>query len=408
MFYRGYGFDKACVLLKSSVRCGLKKHIVHKLGMGLLLAGTGVLGISSNAWASCAGPNGSGNVSTYECSGTSTFTNSGSNTSAYTGNINSQYLYNDSTGVTTLTNTGTLENNNVNVDSNHLNFVVTNDGMLDIHNSGTIHSDNGSIYSGVGVHNTATIGFFDNSGLISATRSSIFNESGVINDLELSSSSVLTGTGYGGIIGNFGSIGTLNNAGSILVDPTTPYSLGGINNNGTITALNNTGTISGATSTAMLASGITNTGAIDTLTNSGTINGDGFDADYNVHGGGGAILNFDYSSGTIHTLTNSGTINGGVINVGGTINTINNMGGTINATSSLAAIYNGSNGNFTYSNASIGTITNSGTIAGGTHYGIMKTTRTMAPRALPPLVASLTGARLLAPRAFLTAARTRH
>lgn len=267
-----------------------------------------------------------------------------------------------------------MRNNNPNVDSNHLNFVITNDGTMDITNAGTILSDNGTIYTGVGISNNATIGTLTNSGTLEATRNAVVNNLGATIDLvSLTSTSIVTGAGYTGLINNAGSITTLQNEGHITVDPAASYTSGAIyNSDGAITTLTNNGTITATTNQGYMGTGIRSTGSITTLTNNGTIAGDAFDIGYAYSGGGGAILLFDYGSGGINTLTNSssGILDGGIINMGVLTTTLNNDG-TINANGSPAAIYNGSDGNFTYENATIGTLTNTGTIAGGADYGIL-------------------------------------
>jgi hypothetical protein len=195
--------------------------------------------------------------------------------------------------------------------------VTVSQSSTSLTNSGTIEFGQGTDGIGVRVLDGVTLQFL--------TNSSSANIRENVN--------TLGGQPYG--IYNSGTIGTLNNQGSI----TGLRMYSGIYNIGTITNLTNSGIISAGYST-----GIDNEGAIVNLTNSETISGD-------VYG------IYNRPSSIISTLINSGSISGGsdgILSLFGNISTLTNTG-TIS----------GSSANGIYNLSTVTALSNSGTISGG-------------------------------------------
>ncbi|WP_310633452.1 autotransporter domain-containing protein [Paraburkholderia sp.] len=208
---------------------------------------------------------------------------------------------------------------------------------LSLSNSGVIGTlVAAGIYNAVsitGITNSGTIaggtGLSITSGVSNALVAGIYNDAaGTIGAVTNNSDGVIGNAASEVGIVNYGSIGALNNNGTI-AGSLASY------NAGTLGTLSNSGTIDGS------QIGVANTGTIDSLSNSGTISG-----------GTAAVFNFS----AIGTLSNTGTISAtgyGLSNTGGSIGTLSNSG-TI------------SGGNYgVYNDGTIGALNNSGTISGG-------------------------------------------
>jgi hypothetical protein len=213
-------------------------------------------------------------------------------------------------------------------------------------NTAGIH---GNISSAAGINNSGSI----TSG---ANYPSIWIQSGTVDGVTNNSNAVLTGSSYG--IQNAGTVTSINNSGSI-----TGTTYGGVyNQSGTIgTLTNNTGGVITGTTYGGVYNW--NGGTITNIINSGTISTTGSSG--NSHG----IWNYA-STSTISTLTNITTLNniGGVIS-GGTasifnarvIGTLNNYQGGNGATASTTALtYTNSTGTLTNYNIGINSATNYG------------------------------------------------
>jgi outer membrane autotransporter protein len=304
-----------------------------------------------------------------------------------TGSIvgNSDYGIMNLSGATLniLTNSGTISGALSGVFNEALISAVLNDvggsiSALENTNSGTLND----------VRNKGAIGTLDNSGMISSAtpfHSGLINDGaitalenragGTVNQLfnigridTLNNSGTLSGliaVSNGGSMGSgttaitgTGSIGNLNNSGSIIATGS-----GILNQNGTISTLTNSGSIS-----SDFASGIfNNTGSeITTLVNTasghiagGVVSGDARIGIFN----GGLITNLS-NAGDIQGVT--GISNGGTLGTGlstvtyaGTIGTLNNSGTIVSSAAFIPGTTAGiSNG----LNSTIGTLNNSGTI----------------------------------------------
>lgn len=239
--------------------------------------------------------------------------------------------------ISDFTNTATGVIDGTNIGSNSGSAVVVDGKITTFTNAGKLLSDGSSI----AVNASGAIGTIDNQAgaEIGANATALFAFNGI------------------GVDG--GSIGTINNAGSIAGHYTAGISLTG---GGSIGAINNTGTIS----TDITGGIYSYQSTIGTITNSGTITG-GYSGLYNGYGSITEITNtgtisggnsgIDNNSGTIGTLTNSGTISGrysGISNYAGTITTLSNSG-TISGGIGVA---------LSGGDATIGTLANSGNITG--------------------------------------------
>lgn len=218
--------------------------------------------------------------------------------------------------------------------------------------------------TGVDVYST-TVGTISNSGLISAVRRGIANETSNITSITNSTGATITlSSDRGQVISNNGSLGTLVNNGALIVTGTTSntdgaggaalspnpmgianyQSIGGVTNNGSIS-------VSGTSSTGLYNS---SAGTIGSIANTGNIT---------VTGAGSAGID-NAAGGSITTVNNSGTITAtgsaanGIYNAG-TINSLTN-GGTINSVGGGRGLYNLATGAIT-------TFVNSGTIIGDTY-----------------------------------------
>lgn len=294
--------------------------------------------------------------------------NSGTiNSLSNSGNIVGYYAIKVDQGtIGTLTNDGTI---NGYINPSYLG----NQGIEVINGSiGTLTNNNyiSGFYSGI-LAIDSTIGTLTNNlgGTINGQNfSAVEIDGGTIGRLNnyglLSGSSGLTVTDDGNNPLQYGTLGMLNNGGTI------QGGTDGVYNNGSIGTLNNLsgGAIIGGAS----GFGIHNDSRIGALSNSGLISGG--TGIYNNGSGGG---------GTIGSLQNSGTINGnvGVLNFGGSISTLNNSGqinavlgvfntaaGTINASIDVLQNSGSINSSSTFSASSTSTLTN--TIFGG---GIINT-----------------------------------
>jgi len=316
-----------------------------------------------------------------------TLSNAGTINSSSTGQIG---VYTGSGTISTLTNTGTIYGSTRGV------YVDQNAAIGSIANSGSIFGgNNGAIQ----VYNsTSSIGTLSNSGLISNATNYAIADGGTISTLTntstgtiratntdainvsrfitvLSNSGLISGGNNAIYTSSSGSIGTLNNSGTIIG---TGSSAAGLWNGGTIGTLTNSGTI---TSTGQNAAVLYSSGSIGTLTNNGAIITTAASSVAITNSGGASIgtltNNGTISSsqsmaiqnvGTISTLTNTGTISGHVNAIkssNGTLSTITNSGlisgGILDANKSLAL--NGGSGS-TYGTFSGGTINlNTGTLS---------------------------------------------
>jgi outer membrane autotransporter protein len=245
-------------------------------------------------------------------------------------------------GISTLTNTGTITGNTKG---------ISNSGRIDtLTNSATVSAVSTAIVNFAG----GTIGTLSNSGSLSAAGYGV-NNKGLINTLSNDVIGTVIGTiaasATTGVLNDLtGTIGTLTNAGLIR------GSSAGIGNllGGTIFTIDNSGTILATT-----GAGISNDGRIDALSNSGTLNGNtiglintGTIVSLNNSGlitaSGGIALKLD-STSSISTFTNSGTIVGNVLNqstsalninggTGSIFGTLTGMSGSIGALSSTGGV----------------------------------------------------------------------
>lgn len=263
----------------------------------------------------------------------------------------------------TVENNGTIAGDVVGIDNQGTIVSLNNNAGATIYgstagiqNSGLIMSlDNANIISGgAGILNGGMISTLTNTGTIAGTINGIQNRGNITS---LSNSGTISGSSYGILADNDGQIASLENTrtgtiagaagiqisnqiapGTIKIDTLTNAgqiagtSVGiALNLNGTIGSLNNSGTITGN------IAGIINAGGtLDMLINSGTIASNSY-AIYNAPfslatstnttGILGPITNSGLIAGTIANLTsNSLTINGGS---GTTFGTLTGAGGSI-------------------------------------------------------------------------------
>lgn len=277
------------------------------------------------------------------------------------------------------------------------------------------NSANGSIrssamtngYAAISVSNTSSLGSISNSGTISGVRLGIeTNASTTSSIMNLAGGLMSVTSDRGQIIANNGTIGFINNIGTLLGTGTVSNNDGAggsalaansmaIANYLAITSVLNSGLISmsGTSATGLYngsgatigtvtntgrilvsgeySAGVDNAGTLTSLTNSGTISASGTASNgvYNagtlsslVNGGGyigGDRGVYNTGAGTINSLTNSATIAGAVIGVRnrGTINGLINTGGITGTVSGIAVENNGN----------IVSLSNSGVIMGGTY-----------------------------------------
>lgn len=300
-----------------------------------------------------------------------------------------------------IANSGTIFGTGANAISNDRDsdiLVLLNNagGIIDgrskaILNGGTIGelTNHGTITASgtTGIRNLANIVTLTNTGTIAGAVHGIWNINSTFGQAVitmLDNSGTIRGDSELGIINNIGAaIGTLTNrAGGVITGVRA-----GMQNYGTLTTLNNAGTISGR-------SGIDNSiGTIEALTNSGIIKGqlsNGIsnsatitsfinEATGQISGRGRGI----WTRGQIGTLTNHGSItsSGYGVSIGGSIGIFTNsetgeitgVGVAIgNATGTVTALNNGglissTGGRAIYTNGTITTLDNAGTVTGGTY-----------------------------------------
>lgn len=267
----------------------------------------------------------------------------------------------NSGSIATLNNQGTINTNFVNIGTltSFINGGILS-GSLDNQSSGTIGdiSITGSIRDGIS--NAGTIATINNNSVVT-----IANTTGSISSIVNSASATLNFGANGGSIGaldnqgtistnltNTGTLGTLINVGTLLgsLDNQSGGIINDINNTGSIRdGISNAGVIRGTLSNSSVSNlSITNTSSIANIVNTtaATLNNTG-----NIKSisntSNSATLNL-VVAGTIGTIDNQGTISG---NIDGLTDKISNTG-TI-----LGTISNSSNSNLS--------ISNSGIVAGG-------------------------------------------
>ena len=203
------------------------------------------------------------------------------------------------TGIITITNSGTLENNN--------GVTFTNDG-------GSLTNNGAIIQSGTGTLNNKNSGTLTNNNSI---QSGIINNQAVFID---------AGTMDGNIITNSGAF-TITNGGVLNIFSLTISSTGTLGNSGTITipiggTMTNDGTINNS-----VGGTISTSGAL-TITNNGTLNNSGT---ITIPSGGTMTNNGIFNNNSGGNLNIDGVlVNSSVILNAGTIN--NRCAGTINTT----------------------------------------------------------------------------
>ncbi|EGQ64274.1 outer membrane autotransporter, putative, partial [Acidithiobacillus sp. GGI-221] len=226
--------------------------------------------------------------------------------------------------------------------------------------SGSISSlrNAGSGTLGIGaktaLNNAGSIATLSNSGAIHGTLNGVYN-SGTIGTLNNQTTGQINE-----VFLYSGSVGQLNNVGSISTVGTIGLEL---YNLGTLGTLNNSGAISGG------SEALVNQGIVTSLVNSGTIaanhtglgNGGSIGAVSNTGTVGSGLAAVANSYGTIDSFQNAsaGLLSGGHtgINNDGVVGTLTNAGAI---SGSITGIFN---------QALIGTLNNSGTINGASHYG---------------------------------------
>lgn len=248
--------------------------------------------------------------------------------------------------------------------------------------------------TGVGIAH-ASLGTLSNSGLISALRRGVDNESTIGTLVNNSGATIYDSSNRGQDIANNGTITSIQNLGTLSVDSSTSNSDGpagaalaanpmGIANYGTVDAISNSGTI---TIAGASATGIFSSGTIGSIVNSGRILVSGVSSAGIDNSGGslaslsnsgsiiatGAGSNGVFNTGTLTSLTNTGLIAGdrGVYVGGlGIIATLNNDAGTIVGT--IGVLDHGT----------IGSLQNSGTIAGLSYAIDITGVHAIAPEAI--------------------------
>ena len=215
--------------------------------------------------------------------------------------------------------------------------IRSNSNITTLTNAGTISAD-----GKYAIHNrgSGTIGTLNNSGTISAGDDFAIRNDGSITTLTNTDTISANDSG----IWNGGTITTLTNSDTSTISAVDEFGLKNVN--GTIGTLNNSGTITAGDRYGLFNDqSSSNTSTITTLTNSGTISSDRSGL---------------WNDGTITTLTNSGNIKAltgdfGLKNVNGLIGTLNNSG-TISAGDDYGLYNDGT--------STITTLTNTGTISG--------------------------------------------
>jgi hypothetical protein len=344
-------------------------------GIGINNSGTiGLIENRGNVVVSGPPPNGMGLVN----SGTITTLN---NLSSFSG---AQYAINNSGLISTLTNSGSINN-----------FINNATGTI----NNFLNSGNGTLSTTVGINNfnnSGTIINLTNTGLISQGSAPAFSNNALISTL--TNSGIIRGQGPGGtgimmsgssmdsknVFHPGATITSLTNNVTISSDGNTAIDSGGL-----ISALNNIGRIS-SNSTA-----IYNTGSITSLTNSGSITGNGSCTDNN-HTINCAIRNM----GAINSLTNTGAISGATVGIfngqRGTITTLNNAQGKstspLTFTGTLPTNYNiivKSNGD--YGQLSLNSIT----ISGAMNIGVSTIASAATPGTLTAVLSGISSPALI-------------
>lgn len=300
-----------------------------------------------------------------------------------------------------IANSGTIFGTGANAISNDRDsdiLVLLNNagGIIDgrskaILNGGTIGelTNHGTITASgtTGIRNLANIVTLTNTGTIAGAVHGIWNINSTFGQAVitmLDNSGTIRGDSELGIINNIGAaIGTLTNrAGGVITGVRA-----GMQNYGTLTTLNNAGTISGrsgidnsiGTIEALTRSGIIKGQLSNGISNSATITSFINEATGQISGRGRGI----WTRGQIGTLTNHGSItsSGYGVSIGGSIGIFTNsetgeitgVGVAIgNATGTVTALNNGglissTGGRAIYTNGTITTLDNAGTVTGGTY-----------------------------------------
>jgi hypothetical protein len=253
--------------------------------------------------------------------------------------------------------------------------IVNNGAMTSIVNDGLIQSTDTTVNTFPGPPESNPVGIVNLGSVTSIANTGTIVSGGTANGMGI----VNSGTDS---TGNYASIGLLTNTGTIIVDSTSNirgveqgYAVGIENTYGTIGTLDNGGTIT-ATGYATVgytganAYGIENYRTITTLNNSGTITATIDDGNTD----GAAFGLYNRRRGTIGAIDNSGTITSddyGVFNYGA-IGTLTNSGTIAGGQYGVISHYQSG---YTGTAATIGAIVNTGTISGGL-YGISIDTAT--------------------------------
>lgn len=321
------------------------------------LDGSGGIGVITNSGALSAGKyvilNQSGTIQSI--ANTSTGVLSGMTDRAHA------IVNNESSTIGTIVNDGLIQSisttpNTFPADANPVG-ILNYGAITSITNNGTIKTG-GSLF-GMGIQNTATdvnhtwasIQTLTNTGTISTNSNytnaalssgspytvAIENTYGTIGTLD--NSGTVTATGYGGAnaygVENYGTITTLTNSGTVaaIADEGTAYGIlnraaGSIRPVATLTSVTNSGTISSDDY------GIYNLGRIGRLSNSGIISG----KTYALYSTGtiGDIVNTGTIKGNIYTGANALSFAGGSGDTYGTLTGYDNTVGTITAASASA------------------------------------------------------------------------
>ena len=247
--------------------------------------------------------------------------------------------------ISSITNSGSISGNLYGIDNDGTIVTVTNNpsGLIGAGIAGILNRSNGQMRE---IENRGLISAIDNLGamdrilnrnsggiaslinsgeLASFSTHAIYNEGSIRNITNNSSGVIFSHASYGISNDGSGAIESITNTGSI------SGATGGIYNFGSIGTLNNSGTIFAGGAGGV---GIYNFGSIGTLNNSGTIS---------ASGAGGVGI---YNVRTITTLTNYGSIGGGgegILNAGIGLITLNNaQGGNGSSPATTALTYSGS------------------------------------------------------------------
>lgn len=333
------------------VAVALGKHDLLSLSVGAAIS----LLTATDVYAACLNVgNNTTLFGTTDCvtwsGGNFSITNSGVLSSSYVAPLTA------TGSATTLTNNGLLNGTGVpGLLNNASALVVVNNsriiGAQGIQNNGTIVSltnNSGGTISGTssGIHNAAggAISTLTNSGTISGTTYGVHGDNGSSMGVLSNTSSGLIEGGAGLLLGNLTpfstvSLQTLTNAGSI--SGTTNVGVG-TSSNGFIGNLTNTGVITGS------LGAIGNAGTIGFVNNSGTLSSTGY-AVYNAGSGTlGPIYNSGLIAGTVYNgSTRALTINGGSGSIFGVLTDVSGSIGSAN----IGSIFNSSaNLNFSSGN----------------------------------------------------------